>query len=490
MKTKLSFGTVLAFFLIPFLTLQAQITINLDDIKYDIDGQYKMHSRDGSLWIVSQHTGKIGGPFTWDFTAGPTDSDYTFDYILPSSSPCESDFPLAAITEKKTGGGDPAFMFLDFQAGTGRINYGVCQPPTIDPSWIFTPPLTDFPSTITFMDNWTGNTTFATQMSGLDIDVLYDFNAFCNGYGDLILPDGLGNFPCLQVSYLEHYKFFWMGTLIQESYVQTFYWIIPDAGIAVIISSQDGTTPPGEDFTYSNIFSRMYESSKLNNEFLLNLTVFLEGAYDASSGTMNTSLNPENIPTAQPFNVSPWYYNGTEAADPIPSNDIVDWVLIELRDTTSASEAIPATIIAQQAAFVLNDGSVVGMDGTSQLIFDYPISNNLFAVVWHRNHLGVISATHLTGLGGNYAYNFSTAEGQALGGPDGHKSINPGVWGMIAGDANGNGEITGDDLLMWGNEAGQSDYKSSDFDMDSQVNNPDKNSYWSINSGSTCRVPE
>ena len=490
MKTNLFLKGIFALFIFSFLSSQAQISITLDDIEYEEGGQYKMYSRDGSLWIVSQHTGKIGGPFTWDFSTGPTDSDYTFDYVLPSTTPCDSDFPLAAITEKKTGGGDPAYMFLDFQAGTGRMNYGVCQPPTISPSWVFDPPMIDFPSTIGFMDNWTGNTTFPAQMSGFDIDVHYDYTAFCNGYGNLILPDGLGSFPCLQVSYLEHYEFFWMGTPIQNSYVQTFYWIVPNIGIAVIISSQEGTVPPGEDFAYSNIYSRMYESSKLNNEFTLNLTAFLEGAYDTNSGTMNTSLNPDNIPTSQPFNAPPWDYYGIEMADPIPSADIVDWVLVELRDTTLASLADSNTIVAQQAAFILNNGSIVGMDGASPLLFDFPIGNNLFAVVWHRNHLGVISAAPLTGLGGNYAYNFSNGEGKALGGPDGHKPINPNVWGMMAGDANANGEITGDDLLLWGNEAGQSDYKSCDFDMDNEVNNPDKNGFWLINSGSECQVPE
>ena len=44
----------------------------------------------------------------------------------------------------------------------------------------------------------------------------------------------------------------------------------------------------------------------------------------------------------------------------IPNYDIVDWMLVELRDANNAPSATPATIIAQQAAFVLKDGSVVG----------------------------------------------------------------------------------------------------------------------------------
>jgi hypothetical protein len=493
MKTNLFFKSLLVLCFFPFLTMQSQITITLNDMEYQDGEYYKMYSRDGSLWIVTGLTGKIGGPHTWDFSAGPTDSDYTFDYVLPSTTPCNADFPIATITEQKTGGGNPAYMYLDYQAGTGRMNYGICQPGTLPSPYVFNPPLIDFPSTIGFMDNWIGNTTFQAEAGGFTVDVEYDFIAFCNGYGTLTLPGGLGDFPCLQVSYLEHYKFIFMGTPLQESYIRSFYWVIPDAGITVIISSQEGSSPPPEDFDYSNVYSRMYESSKLNpsNEFTLNLTVFLEGPYNTVSGLMNTSLNPNNIPTSQPFNVSPWNYAGTESADPIPSVDIVDWVLIELRDATQAIFADATTRIAQQAVFILNDGSVVGMDGTSNPVFDVPVVNGLFAVVWHRNHLGVISASPIPGLNGVYNYNFSNAEAKALGGNLGHKEINPGVWGMIAGDYNADGEIGADDKTTgWMIQAGENGYNSADFNLNSEVNNPDKNDFWIINSGSNCQVPE
>lgn len=118
------------------------------------------------------------------------------------------------------------------------------------------------------------------------------------------------------------------------------------------------------------------------------------------------------------------------------------------------------------------------------------LANSLFAVVWHRNHLGVISANPLTGLSDIYTYNFSNGEGKALNGLLGHKLIDTGVWGMMAGDANGSGEVNGDDLLIWENEAGQADYRSGDFNMNSEVNNPDKNGFWLSNSGATCQVPE
>ncbi len=62
--------------------------------------------------------------------------------------------------------------------------------------------------------------------------------------------------------------------------------------------------------------------------------------------------------------------------------------------------------------------------------------------------------------------------------------------GMMVVDANRSGEVNGDDLLIWENEAGKADYSSGDFNMNSEVNNPEKNGFWLINSGATCQVPE
>lgn len=492
MKTKVIYYAVLLLAVITVRQAFAQITITLDDIKYQNGEYYKMYSRDGSLYIVTGLTGKIGGPYTWDFTTGPTDSDYLFEYVLPATTPCETDFPLATIVEKKTGAGDPAYMFLDFKPDTGRVNYGVCQPPTLPIPYIFNPPIVDFPDPINFMDNWSDATTFQAESGGFTLDVNYDFNAFCNAYGELILPGGLGTFPCLQVDYQEHYKFYWSGILFQESYVRSYYWIIPNAGIAVIISSEEGTTPPPAAFDYSNVYSRMYESSKLvqSNEFTLGLTLFLEGAYDTATGMMRTSLN-QDIPLSQPFNVSPWNYDGTESVTSIPSADIVDWVLVELRDTTDASLATPGTRISRQAAFLLNDGSVVGLDGSSLLQFDVPVANSLYAVVWQRNHLGIISANALTGISEVYLYDFTDGENKAFGGSLGQKQLETGIWGMFAGDGNSNGVIEPDDIITgWNASAGTKGYNSSDFDLDSQVSNPDKNDLWVENIGAACQVPE
>ncbi|MBN1338239.1 MAG: right-handed parallel beta-helix repeat-containing protein, partial [Bacteroidales bacterium] len=63
----------------------------------------------------------------------------------------------------------------------------------------------------------------------------------------------------------------------------------------------------------------------------LDLKAFLEGPFNGSE--MNTTLNSGgHLPLSQPYNQAPWYYSGTEAVTAIPNTDVVDWVLIELRD--------------------------------------------------------------------------------------------------------------------------------------------------------------
>ncbi|MCD4697881.1 MAG: hypothetical protein K8S16_16775 [Bacteroidales bacterium] len=220
----------------------------------------------------------------------------------------------------------------------------------------------------------------------------------------------------------------------------------------------------------------------------LDVLVYLEGPFE--TGSMYTTLKNEGqIPLNQPYNVSPWGYTGTENVASIP-DDVVDWVLVDLRDATGAAAALPGTSVEMQAAFILNNGSVVGIDGSSVLQFTATISNDPYVVVWHRNHLGVLSATSPVESGGIYTYNFSTSLAQAHGGGLGYKLIDTGVFGMAGGDANGDGVIDAADKALWSSNAGTNGYLSSDFNMDSEVNNPDKNDTWVENGSLSSQVPE
>lgn len=221
--------------------------------------------------------------------------------------------------------------------------------------------------------------------------------------------------------------------------------------------------------------------------FDLNLKAMMEGPFGASE--MTTILNTGGlVPLSQPFSAAPWNYTGTESVVDIPAG-VVDWVLVELRDATLAVNATAATRIARQAAFVLKNGTIVGMDGISKLQFTSSVTNHLFAVVYHRNHLGIMSANYLTQVSGTYNYDFTTASGQAYG-TNSQKQLASGIWGMIGGDADANGVIgTSDMTLEWNTEAGEAGLYSCDLNLDGQVNNIDKDSHWQPNVGKACQVP-
>lgn len=221
----------------------------------------------------------------------------------------------------------------------------------------------------------------------------------------------------------------------------------------------------------------------------LDLLVFLEGPFTTTE--MTTSLNAAAvIPTAQPYNSSPWNYTGTESVSSIPNPQVTDWVLVELRDAPNASSATPATRLAMQAAFLLKDGSVVGTDGSSILQFNTAFTQQLFVIVWHRNHLGIMSASGVPESGGIYTYDFSIDENQVYGGSNGYNSLNGGVWGMTAGDATHDGIVNLLDKNEWASFAGKKGYLDPDFSMDAQVNNVDKNDKMLHNDLKQSQVPQ
>ncbi len=222
---------------------------------------------------------------------------------------------------------------------------------------------------------------------------------------------------------------------------------------------------------------------------ILDLIANLEGPFNGTD--MNTDLNPFFIPNNQPYGVSPWSYGGGESFGAVPNADVVDWVLIELRETAGgAATATAGTMVARQAALLLKNGDIVGTDGISNLIFGFIPSNNLYAVLWHRNHCSIMSAIPLTIGGGIYTYDFSNTAGKVYGGILGHKMLAAGIYGMFTGDGNKDQDIDILDITgPWTTDAGSSGYYYGDFDINSQVNNFDKNDVWLPNDGKGSQVP-
>jgi hypothetical protein len=241
---------------------------------------------------------------------------------------------------------------------------------------------------------------------------------------------------------------------------------------------------------YDSPASAFYINGSVSEGLTLGLKLYLEGPFQ--NGEMSTNLNVQNlIPLSQPYAGAPWNYNGLESVAEIPDN-AVDWVLIDLRE--SAGDALTATsnkTVAKKAAFLMKDGTLKGIDGNQNLDFPIFIHHNLYAVIYHRNHLSLITSNEISILNGNGFYDFSSGENQVLGGNLGHKEISTGMWGMIAGDANSDGAVNNTDYQnFWKVNAGLKGYIKSDFSLDSQTDNKDKDDLWIENRGNNSQVPE
>ncbi|MFK7845926.1 MAG: SdrD B-like domain-containing protein [Rhodothermales bacterium] len=127
----------------------------------------------------------------------------------------------------------------------------------------------------------------------------------------------------------------------------------------------------------------------------LAISAILQGAYSQNAGQMRTALNSQNVlPVSQPFNVAPWNYAGSEAitGSSMPHDSIVDWLLIEIRDTADTR-----IVLDRFAALLLHDGTVAGMDGHT--LFPVPQAGSFYLSVQHRNHLGVLTAQPVPTVG-------------------------------------------------------------------------------------------
>ncbi|MEZ4757437.1 MAG: M36 family metallopeptidase [Flavobacteriales bacterium] len=136
-----------------------------------------------------------------------------------------------------------------------------------------------------------------------------------------------------------------------------------------------------------------------SNGVSLAVDLLLEGAYDVATDRMRDDLRSQGlVPATEPYTALGFTMAGGGGGESVNAttlavtgdNAVVDWVLVELRNTSA-----PATIIATRAALVQRDGNVVDKDGSSPLVFAVAPGDYLVAVR-HRNHLGTMSSAPVT----------------------------------------------------------------------------------------------
>ena len=252
----------------------------------------------------------------------------------------------------------------------------------------------------------------------------------------------------------------------------TYYW-------KIVAKDNQGGVTEGSVWNFSTIVSGGGGGS---NSASALIKVLLEGPY--TNNEMSTDLSANSlIPTAQPYNTQPWNYSGTEVVGAIPENT-VDWILIELRSGTGSS-----TAVARRAAFLRNDGMVVDLNGQPKISFEGVESGLYYIVIYHRNHLAIMSKDPISLSDSSTLYDFSLSENQAYGN-QAMKALGSGKYGMFAADGNSNGNINSADYVgVWKRQNGTLGYQNGDFDLNGGVNIADKNSKWNPNKGQSSQVP-
>lgn len=228
------------------------------------------------------------------------------------------------------------------------------------------------------------------------------------------------------------------------------------------------------------------------------------GVYDITTLQMSTQLNERGLlpgqtpqsslieptPAGQPYNRSPWNYNGLEGIDwtndDYPENP-VDWILVSFRTDIS-----PETEIAKTAAILLEDGCV---HFPNRNVLPISPTEAVYIVIEHRSHMGIMTPHPVSIADGTLIYDFRSSDSYRDPTGVGQKEIDSGIWAMYAGDCSQEGDtpsydITGIDKSFWSDSNGSFDiYIPSDINLDGDVNGEDK-ALWEPNNGLSSRVPK
>lgn len=207
-----------------------------------------------------------------------------------------------------------------------------------------------------------------------------------------------------------------------------------------------------------------------NQRVYVDPIVFLEGPFNATSGMMRTDLKAANlIPLQEPYTALGHHAgNETVSSTVIATYQVVDWVLVELRNSNDNTQ-----IVATRAALLMRDGRVVDVDGTSSVSF--PVAAGNYQVsIRHRNHLGIMATNtyqlsttpttvnyNLVGLYGNQPV--TTVGGTRL------------LW---MGDANSDNIVNAADRSMTWNQRNSFLYQGGDVNLDGVTNASDRSDTW------------
>jgi hypothetical protein len=261
------------------LNLEAQITITSEDMYNQPGEYYRAYSNEppGGLFgpspvVVAGQMGGKGGPNFWDFTEGPTDEVFRFDYVERENTIIWNDFPDATFGERgiqESKPNDPAWILMDQVPNLGRKVFGfwINSDQFDDPSNPFTLPVIDFPAQINYGDSWTTTIEYENSFGGIPARYTEVQSFDVDAYGFIELPE-LGVFECLRINSVKDvaaaFDIQFTGTFTNagRQFVRIYYWLVPGKGIAAQMVSEASGNPVSEQFNQATSFLRMFETNK------------------------------------------------------------------------------------------------------------------------------------------------------------------------------------------------------------------------------------
>jgi Domain of unknown function (DUF4832)/Domain of unknown function (DUF4874) len=251
---------------------------------------------------------------------------------------------------------------------------------------------------------------------------------------------------------------------------------------AVSSSSVASSSPSSSNSSTTSISSTTTSSSVISTtQPALNLKVNLGATFDNSTDAMRTNLRAAGIiPLSQPYNDSRFGYTGGES---LPTGDlaidIVDWVLVEIRDNATNA------IIRTKAAILKGSGMIVestnaGFGNTTAVIsLDNLPTGSYKVVLRHRNHIAIatdipveFANNYTTNVDFTTNLNVKNSNQSILGTNNSTGAI---IYGMKLGNSTGDGSVDSLDRATVRNALETiNEYNPNDINMDGSFDSLDR----------------
>lgn len=218
----------------------------------------------------------------------------------------------------------------------------------------------------------------------------------------------------------------------------------------------------------------------LGSQIKVNINIMLQGPYVAGTNLMHDKLRQNNlIPKSSPYTNRDKYVLGNSrdtisnnVLDTLGPNAIVDWVYIELIDTSIFQKKIDGKPLLLQ-----RDGDLMEIGGSTTIVFDNVPVGAYRIAVYHRNHIPIVTS-NIASITPHILFDADLSQQPSLI----YESLNAvrnigGKYTLIAGDANSNGQIQQTDLNLTLPKLGQAGYLQEDIDMNGEIQNTDMQLY-------------